>query len=1223
MATITTRVQGDSPKGSPLTNAEVDNNFINLNTAKYESGDNASFTNLTTSGVITLNTTSDISIYGTDGNNDSVYLNFGANDVLGVTTNNRASIKYISSGNNTGSLELHAKKDAGGLSNQIGIYGNAGVVINEGDASHVDFRVESDSKTHMLFVDSSANAVGINNTAPTWPLELSATASLGSSLYDYQKLARFHGFNGNQSYLDIIQLREDTSTIDWSSAATRIQQVIDSTEQGYIQFNGLNRLYTVSIGSGGSSSGYQYSVENVLFTNGGTVFNQDSLAGIDFRVESDGNANMLFVDAGNDAVCIGTNTQAENRNLTVSQGMAFSRTSTYNQNWTLNITHANTNEYGSLYIQPGSTTQTTAGFVVQDNLLNNRMQVYGSGSSEYGTVFNQDSADIDFRVESDSNEHAFFLNAGQSSIGINTPQTHSSRSLNVKGAVGVQEVSGFRWTVSNVTSVGGNGRQVIGSGFLAAGARVGDQVTISGTSNATNTITGVTDTVITCSVNWTQSFAGVSVVGYSGYDLRAGEGEKRAIGISASGAVTVNPGDLDVDFTVKSPTSAHFMYLNAGNNRVGINNSDPKEALDVYGEITSTNFSRRWTSYVVKDTWSRILQHTGNGVEGGGYLVRLSGTRGNVVFNMLAEVSYGHSVQGHITLLNAARYSPFELRLVVESYGSGYLEFKDKGQDQPGYTNQSIHVSVIHTSEYTGITPKSTTSGQSESGETIPSGYYERGLTKVNSDTHFKVGSLESTSNGVIINQDSNDQDFRVETDNNSYALFVDAGNNVVTFGQSTGPQATYPGYIQVRNSGSEATQSGGGIEFVASAVNNGYGHKLSSYDNTGGDIPLILHRRNNSAAWTKQMTFEGNSSHVTAHAGMVVNEDSYDSDFRVESDSNSAALFVDASENIVEVNAALHVTSSPNPIAFTYRSEDDTANAYNILSTDNHANFCVGNNVAIGDSEHGLYTPNLHSTIRGSAMVLGGNSYADGSNTINFYISNDPIAAAGDAYTKRRILSMSYNAATINEDSNNVDFRVESDSNSNMFHVDASAGDVTIGNLKNNAAWKTTDGVRMIGYGHGTSGYMEIVRTTSSDGSANVYMARSEYTNGRMFSFCTASAEVGSIRVNSSSTRYLTTSDRRLKDNIETITDGTAKVMAMNPVTHTWIADPDAPAVHGFIAQEIQEVIPESVSGTPDGEEMMSMDYGRITPVLVAALQDAHKKIAELEARLNTLEGK
>jgi len=76
-----------------------------------------------------------------------------------------------------------------------------------------------------------------------------------------------------------------------------------------------------------------------------------------------------------------------------------------------------------------------------------------------------------------------------------------------------------------------------------------------------------------------------------------------------------------------------------------------------------------------------------------------------------------------------------------------------------------------------------------------------------------------------------------------------------------------------------------------------------------------------------------------------------------------------------------------------------------------------------------------------------------------------------------------------------------------------------------------------------------------------------------------------------------------------------------MNPVSHTWKADPEAPSVHGFIAQEMVNIIPEAVSGTPDGEEMMTMDYGRITPVLVAALQDAHKKIKELENRLNTLE--
>lgn len=109
-----------------------------------------------------------------------------------------------------------------------------------------------------------------------------------------------------------------------------------------------------------------------------------------------------------------------------------------------------------------------------------------------------------------------------------------------------------------------------------------------------------------------------------------------------------------------------------------------------------------------------------------------------------------------------------------------------------------------------------------------------------------------------------------------------------------------------------------------------------------------------------------------------------------------------------------------------------------------------------------------------------------------------------------------------------------------------------------------------------------------------------------------------GAIETNGTSTTYSTTSDRRLKDNIQPITDATEKLMTMNPVTHTWISSPDEPRVHGFIAQEMQEVVPEAISGDKDSEEMMSMDYGRITPVLVAALQEANKKISELEARLN-----
>jgi hypothetical protein len=62
MATITLR----SVKGSPLTNTEVDNNFNNLNTDKYESGSNPTFGNLTLTGDLKPSIAATVSAAGTN-----------------------------------------------------------------------------------------------------------------------------------------------------------------------------------------------------------------------------------------------------------------------------------------------------------------------------------------------------------------------------------------------------------------------------------------------------------------------------------------------------------------------------------------------------------------------------------------------------------------------------------------------------------------------------------------------------------------------------------------------------------------------------------------------------------------------------------------------------------------------------------------------------------------------------------------------------------------------------------------------------------------------------------------------------------------------------------------------------------------------------------------------------------------------------------------------------
>jgi hypothetical protein len=156
-------------------------------------------------------------------------------------------------------------------------------------------------------------------------------------------------------------------------------------------------------------------------------------------------------------------------------------------------------------------------------------------------------------------------------------------------------------------------------------------------------------------------------------------------------------------------------------------------------------------------------------------------------------------------------------------------------------------------------------------------------------------------------------------------------------------------------------------------------------------------------------------------------------------------------------------------------------------------------------------------------------------------------------------------------------------------------------------------------GVGISSGSYGGVVLVSRSGNSPII--ANRQTSDGEIINLRKDGTTVGSISVTGSGTTYNTTSDIRLKTDIQPIADATDKLMQMQPVTHKWIADPDADAVHGFIAQEMQQICPEAVSGEDGGEDMMSMDYGRITPVLVAALQEAHRKIKELEQRLSEME--
>lgn len=145
-------------------------------------------------------------------------------------------------------------------------------------------------------------------------------------------------------------------------------------------------------------------------------------------------------------------------------------------------------------------------------------------------------------------------------------------------------------------------------------------------------------------------------------------------------------------------------------------------------------------------------------------------------------------------------------------------------------------------------------------------------------------------------------------------------------------------------------------------------------------------------------------------------------------------------------------------------------------------------------------------------------------------------------------------------------------------------------------------------------------------------YSSGMTVTNGgtvsqNAFAFMYSSSSVGSIRINSTSTSYNTTSDYRLKENVTPITGAIERLNQLNPSRFTWISDPEAGTVDGFIAHEVSDVVPEAVSGEKDGVDYLGMpeyqgiDQSKLVPLLTAALQEAIAKIESLEARIQVLE--
>jgi len=139
---------------------------------------------------------------------------------------------------------------------------------------------------------------------------------------------------------------------------------------------------------------------------------------------------------------------------------------------------------------------------------------------------------------------------------------------------------------------------------------------------------------------------------------------------------------------------------------------------------------------------------------------------------------------------------------------------------------------------------------------------------------------------------------------------------------------------------------------------------------------------------------------------------------------------------------------------------------------------------------------------------------------------------------------------------------------------------------------------------------------------------------NGTLLSCRRSNTTVGSIDVTTTATSYVTSSDYRLKENIAPMTGALAKVTQLKPSTYKWKVD--GSDGQGFIAHELQAVVPDCVTGDKDGldddgnPKYQGVDTSFLVATLTAAIQELKaindtqaETINALTARIEALENR
>jgi hypothetical protein len=307
-----------------------------------------------------------------------------------------------------------------------------------------------------------------------------------------------------------------------------------------------------------------------------------------------------------------------------------------------------------------------------------------------------------------------------------------------------------------------------------------------------------------------------------------------------------------------------------------------------------------------------------------------------------------------------------------------------------------------------------------------------------------------------------------------------------------------------------------------------------------------------------------------------VFNDEAEDVDFRVESDTVDHALFVQGSDGYVGIGTSSpteklsvlggHVsvgdTTGVGGTEFLLEGYREVSGGTKYGNTSIRTTYDISSNA----SDMLFYTAVSGTNTDERMRIAGGGNVGIG---IAIPVDALDITRPSGTASRIRLLQTGYESWQIGMPAADGAFTFAASGTERMRIT--SAGEVNINNTFTGAK------LHVLATGSDTSNWCQRYYTTGTD--STLYVVDFIDYQGQRVGYITNNP-VGNT------TAYVTSSDYRLKENVDYTWDATTRLKQLKPARFNWIRDESNTLVDGFLAHEVEDIVPEAISGEKDATE-------------------------------------